>query len=465
MEFPENGAAGPDAPGTVFEQAVALHGQGHTVDAEYLYRILLRTDPAHFDALHNLGVLLTQSGRPREAGELLCRALDVNPCSPEAQYHLGVLLQSTGCHAEAIAQHEAAIGALADYPEAYFALGTALQAVDRSEDAIAAYERAIGLDAGYAEAHYNLGVALQSSDLHGDAIAHFEKALDIDPNYAEARLGLDVALLAMGRRSETSSYLASADSLKPRLAKATESRRTFPENQAIRVTSRLNQYVGSFLNNHNNPRMGMYPGLTSRPWHDPAGVPLVRALEGAYDEIVREIAALEDASYHSEIEQMTVSGAWDVFLFYERGKKNVENCERCPTISEIIENHNTVRTMAGLMYVSKMRPGTQVRPHRGPTNMRLRCHLGVTVPEGDCGIRIGGEARSWSEGKCIVFDDSFEHEAWNRTNRDRIVLIIDVWHPDLTAREVSFLEGLHRYGAFHAHSLMRYWNENNVAKG
>jgi aspartyl/asparaginyl beta-hydroxylase (cupin superfamily) len=95
--------------------------------------------------------------------------------------------------------------------------------------------------------------------------------------------------------------------------------------------------------------------------------------------------------------------------------------------------------------------------------MRLRCHLGIDVPAG-CGIRVGGVERSWERGRCIVFDDSFPHEAWNESDEPRIVLIVDVWHPDLSDDEVALLEGLHRYAAAHGANLQRYWANNEAAR-
>jgi aspartyl/asparaginyl beta-hydroxylase (cupin superfamily) len=131
---------------------------------------------------------------------------------------------------------------------------------------------------------------------------------------------------------------------------------------------------------------------------------------------------------------------------------------------QLIETHSTVRTMAGLTYVSKMAPGTHVAAHCGPTNLRLRCHLGIQVPEGDCAIRVGDELRGWREGKCVVFDDSLEHESWNHTAETRIVLIIDLWHPDLAPEEIVLLEGLHNYSSAQAESLTRYWIANAKAR-
>ena len=71
---------------------------------------------------------------------------------------------------------------------------------------------------------------------------------------------------------------------------------------------------------------------------------------------------------------------------------------------------------------------TQIKPHVGFTKMVLRAHLGLIIPEG-CGIRVGNETRSWKEGKMLVFDDSFEHEAWNNSDQDRFVLMLDIANP------------------------------------
>jgi aspartyl/asparaginyl beta-hydroxylase (cupin superfamily) len=76
--------------------------------------------------------------------------------------------------------------------------------------------------------------------------------------------------------------------------------------------------------------------------------------------------------------------------------------------------------------------------------MRLRCHLGIEIP-GNCGVRVRGEARTWEAGRCIVFDDSFEHEAWNHSAQRRVVLIIDFWHPGLSDDEVTLLRGFRRH--------------------
>ena len=79
---------------------------------------------------------------------------------------------------------------------------------------------------------------------------------------------------------------------------------------------------------------------------------------------------------------------------------------------------------------SLLAPGTRIPPHNGVANTRLVCHLPLIVPEG-CWFRVGAETRAWQVGEAFVFDDTIEHEAANDSDQLRVVLIFDVWHPDL----------------------------------
>ncbi len=250
----------------------------------------------------------------------------------------------------------------------------------------------------------------------------------------------------------------------PRDDEAPESEGGTPRREEAGL-ARFRRYMELFAQDGGDARVRFYPGLTARPWHDPAEFPLARLLVENYAEIRSELAALDGSAFHPESERIGRTGSWDVFLLFERGRKNADNCARCPVTTRLIETNNTVRTLAGLIYFSRMKPDTHIAPHRGPTNMRLRCHLGLRVPQGDCAIRVGGETRAWREGECIVFDDYFEHEAWNHTAEERIVLIVDLWRPDLSPAEVALLQGLHRYAFAYAHDLNRYWSANARASG
>ncbi len=93
-----------------------------------------------------------------------------------------------------------------------------------------------------------------------------------------------------------------------------------------------------------------------------------------------------------------------------------------------------IRAHAPEICFSVLAPGTHILPHHGVTNTRLVTHLALVVPD-NCAIRVGGEERGWQEGRCFTFDDTFEHEAWNRSDQTRVVLIMDCWNPYLTGIE------------------------------
>jgi aspartate beta-hydroxylase len=240
------------------------------------------------------------------------------------------------------------------------------------------------------------------------------------------------------------------------------------EAWASQRRDRLRKFLYSFDDFGNDPHKTHYPGLSETVRYDPSAFPIVESLEHAYPEINREINELGSDLYHSEGEGIAQSGNWDVFFFYERGRRNAANCARCPTIDRILREHDTLRTTAGLIYVSKLDGNTFIRPHKGPTNIRVRCHLGIKVPQGDCGMLCGGQLLKWETGKCIVFNDAAEHEVWNRTAEQRIVLIVDLWHPDLSSKERRMLKGLHNYAYLTAENLGRYWainRKNKSSKG
>jgi aspartyl/asparaginyl beta-hydroxylase (cupin superfamily) len=235
-------------------------------------------------------------------------------------------------------------------------------------------------------------------------------------------------------------------------------------NAQAPLPARFQSYISGLRTNHKKPRMTTYPGLRSLPWHDAQQFRLARDLEAAADKIAAEFHALAGRGFQDEAENIKRSGQWSVLFLYERGRKNEDICSRCPQTLAVIETNRTVLSLGGLAYFSALEPGTHVTPHYGPTNMRLRCHLGIDVPEG-CGVRVGGTTRTWQVGRCIVFDDSFTHEVWNFGDRRRVVLVVDLWHPDLTDDEVSLLNGMHRYATATGTNLARYWSRNiNRAK-
>lgn len=137
--------------------------------------------------------------------------------------------------------------------------------------------------------------------------------------------------------------------------------------------------------------------------------------------------------FEPEGENLKDKGDWGQFELYRQGRMISENCAKTPKTCALIQKIPAAFTnKRGQIKFSLMRPGTHVHAHTGPTNCRLRAHLGLQVPKnGLLRLRVADENLTWVEGQIIVFDDSFDHEVWHEADGDRIVLIVDIWHPDL----------------------------------
>ena len=93
-------------------------------------------------------------------------------------------------------------------------------------------------------------------------------------------------------------------------------------------------------------------------------------------------------------------------------------------------------TQFSYTFFSTMSPLTHIEPHYGACNLKLRCHFPLFAPEGK--LRVAGESRSWKEGEMMIFDDSYEHEAVNLSKtEERVILLMDIWHPDLVQEEIE----------------------------
>jgi len=203
----------------------------------------------------------------------------------------------------------------------------------------------------------------------------------------------------------------------------------------------------------------LVPSLRSSPFWEGESLdrlPWVRALEEAAPVIRAELLALRGAgAFQPYRAPMTAavaqqaadgigsvshdSGDWSVMYLFLHNLDFSANRDKCPETCKAIASIGSGHYHHA--FFSALAPGTHITKHHGPTNKKLRCHLPLVVPPRQAArLRVGDEIRALEEGKCVVFDDSFEHEAWNDDpERTRLVLILDVWHPDLTPKEVKFL--------------------------
>ncbi len=114
------------------------------------------------------------------------------------------------------------------------------------------------------------------------------------------------------------------------------------------------------------------------------------------------------------------------FNLYLKGKKITDNCQKMPITCNLIEKIKPATSCTrGQIKLSFLSGNSKTFPNCGPTNSRIRSHLGLIVPKGDCKLRILNETIEWQEGGILVFDDSFEHEIWNNESNDLLILIVD----------------------------------------
>ncbi|XP_058837946.1 uncharacterized protein LOC131693817 isoform X2 [Topomyia yanbarensis] len=147
-------------------------------------------------------------------------------------------------------------------------------------------------------------------------------------------------------------------------------------------------------------------------------------------------------TFKDEVENLRESGDWKQFELFLRGYRIDKNCAKAPLTCKLVEQFAAARTCKrGQVKFSVMQPGTHVWPHCGPTNCRIRAHLGLKVPDGVT-IRVADEIRSWENGKWLIFDDSYEHEVWHNGTGTRLVLIVDFWHPDLSENQRKTLSAI-----------------------
>uniref|UniRef100_A0A8C2MVF0 Aspartyl/asparaginyl beta-hydroxylase n=1 Tax=Cricetulus griseus TaxID=10029 RepID=A0A8C2MVF0_CRIGR len=183
-------------------------------------------------------------------------------------------------------------------------------------------------------------------------------------------------------------------------------------------------------------------GLKAQPWWTPRETgytELVKSLERNWKLIRDEGLMVMDKAkglFLPEDENLREKGDWSQFTLWQQGRKNENACKGAPKTCTLLEKFSeTTGCRRGQIKYSIMHPGTHVWPHTGPTNCRLRMHLGLVIPKEGCKIRCANETRTWEEGKVLIFDDSFEHEVWQDASSFRLIFIVDVWHPELTPQQ------------------------------
>ncbi len=379
--------------------------------------------------------------------------------------------------------------------EALNYLGLQALAAQQTDQAIDFLVHAAALEPANPQLQSNLGLAYLSASRYTAAASVFERTLQVKPKFFVARLHYAHALEQLGRdhaalvnyftaisqaqakgrwmsdattapilRDLVKYAMRYVDAGRKQLFDAvlTPLRERYGEAAMIRAQRCLDMYLGEvpivYPDARQRPNFLYFPDLPTSTYFARDLFPWYPALEAQMQTIREELfAVLGDKSglepflkfdSPADVPRYLAGGeqgapTWDAFFFYRHGVRNDENCARCPRTSAILDALPLVRIPehAPEVCFSVLTPGTHILKHRGVTNTRLVTHLPLVVPA-DCAISVGGELHAWQEGRCVTFDDTFEHEAWNRSEQTRVVMLLDTWNPHLSSPECEAVTAL-----------------------
>ena len=347
------------------------------------------------------------------------------------------------------------------------------------------FERAAALDPNDFEAW--LGAALSAKALGDHARAHAaaDRALSLAPRSVRALIAKADICAAAGDTRAASSFYAAVIRNAPPIAqlspeqqsdirRAQEMRERYareyesflhekldaagfdPADASARFRQSLDLMMGRKRIFLQQPQQYYFPGLPQIQFYERAMFPWLDAVEAATENIADELRdVLKNASLFQpyveedanrprrDDDRMTNTEDWTAYYLWRDGKIVENQAARCP---------KTIRAMEGVplcaipgrtpsVLFSQLRAGARIPPHTGYINARLICHLPLIVPE-HCGFRVGNEVRAWQRGKAWVFDDTIEHEAWNDSGETRVILLFEIWRPELSDEERALVSTL-----------------------
>jgi aspartyl/asparaginyl beta-hydroxylase (cupin superfamily) len=194
------------------------------------------------------------------------------------------------------------------------------------------------------------------------------------------------------------------------------------------------------------------PGLTIKPFWDPQEFDWAKTLESCYSEIREEFdtvtgnmqklqregnniwasALTEDASSYGE--------GWKTLVLMDRGRWDPVNANLFPKTAQAIYGSGLPATE---VFFACMEGPSSIKKHSDFTNFVLTSHLALDIPysgENKCRLTVGNETHEWIDGKSYVFDTSILHDAENESDKNRFILMMRFWHPDLTSVEREALQ-------------------------
>lgn len=346
---------------------------------------------------------------------------------------------------------EAAVADDPPNPEFWQRLATVRHVCGASAAAIAAIDKALE----FAPLHFlNLLMRARILDQmnHPDAGEAYGRAL------AQPRPdSLPPALASAIVRAEEA-WVEHQETLERRLAVAIEqgaidltpSERKRAERLASNITRRTRIYHSEATHFH-------YPGLREVEFHDRDLFPWLDRLEAMTDAIAAEldqVASAADAALVPYVQynaseplaqwrELNHNRNWTAIHLIDRGSRISQNADLCPQTMDFLASvpQPWIKGCGANAMFSLLAQRTSIPPHVGVANFRLLCHLPLVIP-GRCWFRVGEEVREWERGRAWIFDDSIEHEAVNETDHLRVIMIFDIWHPDLSPAEQAAISAM-----------------------
>jgi len=403
--------------------------------AERLAEIISVREPAHEDAVGFLVGRALARGDTLRAMNVVRGAVQARPDSARLQFQFGLALSATGDHEAALAAFRRARERDPTLLAAPLWQADCEHALGRGEDALRSQMGALDL----AE---RSGMLARIEALAPPLRQRVERAIgDIQ---CARRDAIEPALAAL-RNEAGAEGIARIDRALARLYGEPAPRPTHPLQQ---------------------PSLLFVPGLPDQAWFEREQFPHLATLEAA-TEMIREelldvLASDSDLTPYVDMPDsapaaamwgaLNHSPAWSGYHLYRHGERVDAHCARCPRTVALLESLPLMRIAdhAPEILFSVLKARTHIPPHTGVINGRLTVHLPLIVPENCGALRAGDEQRPWRIGECLVFDDSFVHEAWNDSDQTRVVLILDAWNPFLSELEREALStAIAGLGAFH----------------
>jgi len=371
-------------------------------------------------------------------------------------------LMALGRFADAATRLEGLTAATPETGEPWMRLGACRLHLGDTPGAVAALERGLAWAPESFIARLQLAEGLQGLGRTDDALVHFFRA--VTSAQAKGRW-LNEQTTAPDLRDRVRQAMAIIDAGRHALFFETIAPliEQYGTADLQRVVQALEGYLGLRPAESPDPRQRPtflhVPDLQPVPYFDRALFPWYAALEQAEDAIRAELqqvlsarAGLQPFLDFSggarkgdflESTQDPDAAAWDAYFFYRHGEVFADHLAACPATAAALAQVPLTRIEghAPEVLFSLLSPGTVIKPHHGVTNSRVVTHLPLIVPP-DCALEVGGVEHAWTEGRCVTFDDTFLHAAWNRSDRLRVVMILDTWHPRLSEVEVRALKRL-----------------------